>query len=173
MRHILVLGLCASLLAGCNLTEIFTLASKSNVEQASSDLLERSDRIKKKTTMMAEKRKVASRVVQLKPPGKDTNTAIYAFGNNFSTDKKSVIEVEAILTDPQGKTYEVWAGKEGEQWPMHLGRLTFNHIDDYSFSYESEKDLTEYDTISISLQKSDQIATPSNILVTGRFPEQK
>jgi hypothetical protein len=73
----------------------------------------------------------------------------YAFRNQYSVDNKSVLEVEAILPDPQNRFYEVWLVKEsGEK--INAGVLEYLRPDDYRLSFESSEDLSGYTIIQLT-----------------------
>jgi len=170
MTHKLILIITSALfLSACNPADLFSALSTSELEQTAQEAVKNSSVIEAKLARIESKKKAFPQYIELARPETSpiSQAVAFVFRNNFVSDQKMVIDIEAMLPDPKEQKYQARLVKDTVTEKI-LGDLEYRNLDDYTLIYESPEDLGEYQTVNIVLVSSE--GNQSAVVLTGVFP---
>ena len=173
MKYILPLILAVILLSACSPGELFSQLAKSDIEQGAQEAIEQQQKQNQKLELIEAKKKSFPQMTLLTVQNEDDAYQAIAFRNNYSVDEKSILDIEAILPDPETNThYYVWIKNLQEKTCALIGNLSQRDVDDYIFTYETDEDITNQSQVIISMDE-EGATQPENIILSGAFSSQQ
>jgi hypothetical protein len=155
-------------LSACSPEQLFSQLARTEVEEGAAEAIQRQQAQQQKLARIESKKSTFSVFVVLSSVEEDKPYQAIAYRNNFVTETKSIIDIEAIAPNPGDLAYLVWVRNPDAKTYLKIGSLEVVDTDDYAFNYETQTDLTQHSIIAISLD-APSVDSPENIILIGEF----
>lgn len=172
MKKILIVSCAALILSACTPDKIFSLIAKSDVEEASSQLVENtSAAIDQINTVIEAKKSVYSVTAKLESPSSDGSYA-YVFSSQYDESDETNLEIVAVLPPlSQAESfYEAWLVDPNTNAKLSMGPLFLDDSNDSrTLSYASQKDLSAYAKVMITAQTNPDQSDAGPVVLEGSW----